>query len=60
MLLLGAERLLEHGDVALVVLVLLLQRLHLRRHRQDLLVPALDLQPELVQLIIPPSIRKSV
>lgn len=60
-LLLSTERLLQNSDVALVVLMLLLQRLHLRRHRQDLLVSPLDLQSELIQLlIIPPSIQKSI
>lgn len=58
MFLLCAERLLKYCDMALVVLVLLLQRLHLGCHRQYLLVPSLDLQPKLVQLLIP--IAKSV
>lgn len=50
MLFLGAERLLEHGDVPLIILVLLLQRFHLGRHSQQLLVPSLYFCPELVQL----------
>ncbi|MPC32594.1 hypothetical protein E2C01_025911 [Portunus trituberculatus] len=49
-LLLGAERLLEHGDVALIVRVLLLQGLHLRGQRKDFLVSLLNLQPGLLQL----------
>lgn len=49
-LLLGAQRLLQHGDMALVVGVLLLQGLHLRRQRKDFLISLLDLQPRLLQL----------
>ena len=39
-LLLGAQALLQHRDVLLVVLVLLLQCLHLGRHLQDFLFPS--------------------
>lgn len=49
-LLLGAKRLLQHGDMALVVGMLLLQGLHLRRQRKNFLVSLLDLQPGLFQL----------
>lgn len=34
----GTERLLENCDMSLVVLVLLLERLHLGAHRQNLLI----------------------
>lgn len=46
----GAERFLQHGDVTLVVGVLLLQGLHLRGQRKNFLVSLLNLQPGLLQL----------
>lgn len=49
-LLLGAQALLEHGNVPLVVLVLLLERLHLGARRQQLLVPFRDLHAQLLDL----------
>ena len=49
-LLLGAQTLLQHRDVLLVVLVLLLERLHLGGHLQDLLLPPRDLQPQILDL----------
>ena len=49
-LLLGAQRLLEDGNVLLVILVLLLQSLHLRCHLHYLLLPARHLHPHVVQL----------
>lgn len=52
----STQGLLENGYMALVILVLFLQSLHLCSHSQDLLVSPLDLQAELIQLlIIPPS-----
>jgi len=50
MFLFGAERFFEHCDMSLVILMLFLQRLHLRRHRQQLLVSSLYFRPEFVQL----------
>ena len=50
-LLLGLQTLLEHTDVALVVLVLLLQRLHLGGHCQDFLVALRHLVPWFLQLV---------
>ena len=49
-LLLGAQTLLQHRDVLLVVLVLLLERLHLGGHLQYLLLPPRDLQTQILDL----------
>ena len=49
-LLLGAEGLLQDGDVTLVVVVLLLQRLHLGGQRHNLLISPLDLGPRVIKL----------
>ena len=48
--LLGAERLLEDGDVPLVVVLLLLLGLQLGRQSHDVLVPPLNLSSGLVIL----------
>lgn len=43
--LLGGERLFEHGDVPLVILVLFLEGFHFRRHGEQLLIPTLHFHP---------------
>lgn len=43
--LLGGERLFEHGDVPLIILVLLLEGFHFRGHGEQLLIPTLHFHP---------------
>ena len=50
-LLLGTQGLLQHSDVLLVVLVLLLQRFHLGRHLHDFLFPTGNLHTHVVKLM---------
>jgi hypothetical protein len=51
-LLFGRQRFLEHGDVPLVIRVLLLQGLHLGANRQHVLVSSRNLGSEFFQLKI--------